>query len=138
MRICPECGIEVGELRSGELRAHGPRNQRCKGGARPKPKTVDEKAVRYIEEGRVKVVQVMRSSALVEVQGSEDEPYECTFGGIAWSCTCEARVFRCAHVVAASLVTKVSPTKRIGEVSDLDVFFVRGPHAPRDPLDAHA
>lgn len=134
-RICPDCGKEVGILQSGQLRVHGPRDDRCRGGARPKPKGVEEKALRYIEEGRVRVVEVARSRAVVEIQGSQPEPYVCRFNGLQWVCDCEARVDRCAHAVASALVTKVSPTVRLGESSDLDGLFELR-FAPYDPLVA--
>lgn len=87
--------------------------------------SVEEKSARYIAEGRVRVVSVTGSSAIVLVFGSADEPYRVTYHGGAWQCPCPARTWRCAHVVASSLVVHVEDkpaTRRLFEPDpDLEV-----------------
>ena len=62
------------------------------------------KARQYLAQARVKVVRVAPADAVVLVQGSKEEPYTVRLVGDVWTCTCEARTWRCAHIVAARLV----------------------------------
>lgn len=64
---------------------------------------VSVKARRYLAEGRVRVLRVDGDAATVEVRGGELYRVECVRG--SWVCSCPARTSRCAHVVAAELVT---------------------------------
>lgn len=85
--------------------------------------SVEEKALRYIAEGRVNVVAVDqgRNTATVEVKGSHPSPYKVDFRGGEWTDNCDARVSRCAHVVAASMVVHLETDVRLYETSeDLD------------------
>jgi hypothetical protein len=67
--------------------------------------TLQEKAERYIVEHRVSVTSVSADgSAVVAVKGSEDQPYIVKLSGGLWVCGCPAKVSRCAHVIAASMV----------------------------------
>lgn len=63
--------------------------------------TSEEKAHRYLTEGRVKVVAVDASHTHLEVQGTD--LYEVTFRA-GWVCNCPARKPMCAHVIAAQLI----------------------------------
>lgn len=63
--------------------------------------TVEQKADRYLAEGRVRVVSL--DPVVVRVRGSVDEPYEVRFVGDVGTCSCPAQV-RCAHLVAASKI----------------------------------
>jgi uncharacterized Zn finger protein len=85
--------------------------------------SIEEKAHRYLAEGRVKVVQVGPSSATIEIQGSASRPYRVHVKGDSAMCPCEARVEKCAHVVAALLVVRVSGRPSIGESTELDDLF---------------
>lgn len=120
---CSVCGTEVGLNKDGSLKTHGPTSERCLGGRAPRPKGVEAKAAAYIEEGRVKVAEVNDLSALILVRGSAAEPYECRWNGAVWTCTCESRVWRCSHVVAASQVSGFGNKNKpvIQQQSDLDV-----------------
>jgi uncharacterized Zn finger protein len=67
--------------------------------------TIDEKAVRYLAEGRVRVWTVGLTLVEVEVRGGAAEPYKTRREGERWSCDCPAWQRRCCHVAAAELVT---------------------------------
>jgi hypothetical protein len=102
---CPECGEDISVRKDGLLRVHyRVKGDPCPGGADPDPKTIDVKARQYLAQARVKVVRVAPADALVLVQGSKEEPYPVRLHGDAWVCPCEARTWRCAHIVAARLV----------------------------------
>lgn len=74
--------------------------------------TISDKAMNYLIEGRVHVVQVDENSGSFEVKGTSDDPYVVVFAG-QWVCTCPARVPVCAHVVACQTISKFDTTKRI-------------------------
>jgi hypothetical protein len=73
---------------------------------------LEEKAIRYLAEGRVKVTKVddERKLIVAEVAGT-DTVY---FTGYdprkdAWACTCEANAKfrrRCSHIAALQLITR--------------------------------
>lgn len=65
---------------------------------------ITEKAKLYLASGQVKVVKHSAKEALIEVQGSDPQPYDVAFNGF-WHCNCPARVDRCAHIVAAQLIS---------------------------------
>lgn len=71
---------------------------------------IEEKAARYLAEGKVKAKQVDGSSAVFHVSGSTPgDPYHVKFSNFAgWKCDCPARVDECAHVKAAMLVTDLA------------------------------
>lgn len=120
---CSVCGTEVGLNKDGSLKTHGPTSDRCAGGRQPRPRGVDAKADAYIAEGRVTVVEQGPTSAYALVKGSSAEPYECRWNGSAWTCTCDARTWRCTHVVASSRVTGLGTASSkpvIQAPSDLD------------------
>lgn len=66
--------------------------------------SVDQKAGRYLAEGRVAVLHVSPMKGRFEVLGSDDEPYHVGYGG-DWTCNCQARVLECAHIVACQKIT---------------------------------
>lgn len=72
--------------------------------------SVQQKADRYLTEGRVRVVRVTDESAYFEVWGSRSTPYK-VHGGADWLCNCEARVPDCAHIKACRKVVKLSAPK---------------------------
>lgn len=112
---CTHCGQKVAPNAAGAPRRHGPRAKPCPGGARPRPKSLEEKAFRYVEEGRVKVISIDRENgmALVEVQGSKEDPYRVRYAGGVWTDNCDAKQWRCSHVVAAGLVIDMSPVRKL-------------------------
>lgn len=70
---------------------------------------VRAKAHAYLTDGRVQVVEASQDplTALVLVSGSGDEPYRILVKGREVLCSCPARVWGCAHVVASLLVLEV-------------------------------
>jgi hypothetical protein len=67
--------------------------------------TIEAKAARYLAEGRLEVLFVAEESARVRAScRGGDGIYSVTCDRGGWSCSCPARVARCAHVVAAELV----------------------------------
>lgn len=64
--------------------------------------TVEEKARTYLGDGRVRVVTAGSGHADILVRGSGVYAVQLSEG--RWTCTCPARVERCAHIIAASLV----------------------------------
>jgi hypothetical protein len=119
-RTCEACGQDIQVVGSGELRVHtDPKTkEHCPGGRQPKDSGTEEKAKRYLVEGRVKVLSVGLGSATIEVQGSQPDPYEVVYFQGTWSCNCEAQVWHCAHVAAAYLVVDPARTR----VSEPDVI----------------
>jgi uncharacterized Zn finger protein len=67
--------------------------------------TAEEKAVRYLGEGRVKVRAVTPAGVEAEVQGASEKPYRTRREGHRWSCDCPAWQRQCCHVRAVRLVT---------------------------------
>lgn len=66
----------------------------------------EEKAAKYLAEGRVKAQHVGESTALFHVTGSDPgDPYFVKFSKTGWKCDCPARVAECAHIKACMLVT---------------------------------
>jgi hypothetical protein len=67
--------------------------------------TIQEKSLRYIAEGRLRVLEVNPDArtATIECKGSRERPYTQRFYQGVWACNCEARV-ECAHLTAAKLV----------------------------------
>jgi uncharacterized Zn finger protein len=63
----------------------------------------EEKAVRYLAEGRVKVRAVSADGVEADVRGSK--AYKTTREGKRWTCDCPAWQRRCSHVIAVQLVT---------------------------------
>lgn len=109
MRTCEVCDRMIPINKDGTLRTHGPRKERCAGGRPSAPKSPEDKADRYIAEGRVKpeVVHIIGGElqgAVVWVQGSDAEPYKVESNGAAWWCDCPAHSMDCAHVIAAKTV----------------------------------
>lgn len=68
--------------------------------------TVDAKARRYLAEGRLVVVHVDARGARARCRGS-GAVYDLEVSGGEWSCSCPARVQRCAHLLALALVVNV-------------------------------
>jgi hypothetical protein len=102
---CAECQEDITVRKDGMLRVHWLENgDVCPGGAEPTLKNIAAKAHRYLAQGRVKVVRAESGDCEVEVYGSKPEPYRVRLIGDVWSCPCEARTWRCTHVVAAALV----------------------------------
>jgi uncharacterized Zn finger protein len=102
---CPECQEEITVRKDGLLRVHyRAAGDPCPGGASPDPKNIEQKARQYLAQARVKVVRVAPGDCVILVQGSQPDPYKVRLVGDVWMCTCEARTWRCAHVVAGMLV----------------------------------
>lgn len=102
---CPECGEDITVRKDGQLRVHyRAAGDPCPGGASPDPKNIEQKARQYLAQARLKVVRVAPGDCVILVQGSKPDPYTVRLVGDVWSCTCEARTWRCAHVVAGMLV----------------------------------
>jgi len=87
---------------------------------------VEAKARAYLGEGRVRVVSSGGGIADVLVRGTA--VYAVQLSGGRWTCTCPARVERCAHIVAATLicgpgdfalVERPSDEQRMVKASDL-------------------
>jgi hypothetical protein len=68
--------------------------------------TLDAKALRYIREGRLRVVLVDAERIEARVRGSEAE-HSVGYERGGWWCDCEAHRFgrRCSHLAALQLVT---------------------------------
>ena len=67
--------------------------------------TVDEKARRYLAEGRITVVYLTGSRLRAEAHGSRRDTVERKGEGRSpWVCSCRAYK-RCAHLAAVELVT---------------------------------
>jgi hypothetical protein len=101
---CPDCQEEITVRKDGLLRVHYVNGAPCRGGASPDPKSIEQKARQYLAQARVKVVRVAPGDCVILVQGSKPEPYTVRLVGDVWLCTCEARTWRCAHVVAGMLI----------------------------------
>jgi uncharacterized Zn finger protein len=67
------------------------------------PETVEQKARRYLAEGRLVVALVAPDEIRARCRGGGAE-YELGLEAGEWSCSCPARG-RCAHVIALQLVT---------------------------------
>jgi hypothetical protein len=115
-RKCEVCLVEVTVNKDDTLRAHAAGFKEasgdgtrvyCSGGRQPEQKnsTVDDKAARYLSERRVTVLRCMPGDVEARVRGSAAEPYTVRFNGALWTCSCEAHIWRCAHVVAVQMVT---------------------------------
>ena len=72
--------------------------------------TREAKALRYLAEGRVTVIEVdpKRSYAELHVQGSRKKPYKTIWNQGAWQCDCEARV-ECIHIWIGRLLVRLEP-----------------------------
>lgn len=68
--------------------------------------TVNEKAHRYLAEGRLTIELVLADEIRASCDGGER--YDLGFEAGAWWCSCPARV-RCAHLAALELVTDPEP-----------------------------
>lgn len=67
----------------------------------------EEKAVRYLGEGRLHVQRVVPDSLVVaQVLGTGAGPYTLGYDPKAheWRCNCPARTKECAHLIALQLV----------------------------------
>jgi uncharacterized Zn finger protein len=67
--------------------------------------SAEEKAIRYLAEGRVKVRAVSDGVVDADVQGSGEKAYRTRREGRRWSCDCPAWHRQCCHVRAVRLVT---------------------------------
>ena len=65
--------------------------------------STDQKAGRYLAEGRVAVLRKDFFKGSFSVSGSDDEPYSVLFDG-NWTCICQARVLECAHIIACQKI----------------------------------
>jgi hypothetical protein len=65
--------------------------------------SADTKAKRYLVEGRVIITRVSDRVVHAKVRG-DGRLYDVTFTGY-WSCPCEVRTDRCAHLRAVRMVT---------------------------------
>jgi hypothetical protein len=69
----------------------------------PSGETLEEKAARYLREGRVTVRVIADDRVEAEVRGSEK--YKTIREGKRWACDCPAWQRRCSDVIAVELVT---------------------------------
>lgn len=76
--------------------------------------TIEQKAARYVVAGRLMIDRVDEQGVRARVRGS-GEVYDVVFADGAWSCSCPARVARCAHVAAAQLVVAIVAVALAGE-----------------------
>ena len=125
--LCPVCSKGVKANKDGSLRTHKEGDEYCSGGRKPGPKTPEDKAQRYIDEGRVTIVRREETPTGLEceikVQGSEADPYTVRLSGGLWTCDCPAHVWRCAHVIAGQIVAKREvPKPSLG--TSLDEFLL--------------
>lgn len=72
--------------------------------------SVDQKAGRYLAEGRVAVLRKDFFKGSFSVSGSDEEPYSVLFDG-DWSCNCQARVLECTHIVACKKIASFEHIK---------------------------
>lgn len=63
--------------------------------------TIDAKALRYIAEGRLRILKVLGTVVYAECQG--ERLYSVGFSNGKWWCNCPAR-HACCHLVALRLV----------------------------------
>lgn len=105
-RECGVCGNMVTVRKDGNLRSHKNKGEVCPGAQviRVAGESIEEKAARYLTEGRVEITSVTSRRVHALVRGSQPDPYEVWFTGVAWVCSCEAQTWRCSHVVAVQLV----------------------------------
>lgn len=94
--------------------------------------SIREKAHRYLTSGKVQVAEVVAGTALratVLVSGSGSDPYRVLVTGRAVHCSCPARVWACAHVVAALLVLEVTEPEQPATFGDDDTItaLIDGP-----------
>jgi hypothetical protein len=68
-----------------------------------------EKALRYLAEGRVRVIECHEDEGLLvaDVRGT-GASYAVVHDSEGWSCDCEART-ECAHIIALKQVTVLRP-----------------------------
>lgn len=71
----------------------------------------DQKAGRYLAEGRVAALHVNRRehTGQFRIAGSSDEPYDVFYRSGDWTCTCPARVLDCVHILACQKISDFSP-----------------------------
>jgi len=67
--------------------------------------TLDEKAVRYVSTGRIKLVRVEGDNIDATVSGDASKTYVVTHRPSGWRCSCIATVLRCSHVAGVAMVT---------------------------------
>lgn len=65
----------------------------------------EDKALAYLAEGRIKVIQATPTEALIHAHGSGKDPYDVRYQAGIWTCSCPARKPLCAHVIAAHLIS---------------------------------
>lgn len=65
--------------------------------------SLEEKAARYLAEGRVKVRVVDAGNVEAKVRGNATYATACE--GKRWTCDCPAWQRKCCHVIAVQLVT---------------------------------
>jgi hypothetical protein len=84
--------------------------------------SVDQKAGRYLAEGRVAVLHVdPRGLGAFRVKGSDDDPYDVIYND-GWSCNCQARVLECAHILACKKISAFKSVRaRIFSSGDDDI-----------------
>jgi hypothetical protein len=109
---CTECSYRSRANRSEGAIITRAKNHRCATPVQTVPTLSEDKAHRYLVEGRVRVLRADRVLVRAEVRGSAPQPYTVAYDGVGWACNCEARVPLCAHIVAVQMVT--SPG-RIGD-----------------------
>lgn len=91
-----------------------------------------EKAHRYLLDGRVRVIEHSEGSALVEVQGTDSDPYVVRFSSLGsddagrgvWHCTCPSRKSLCAHVIAVKLVSAHREAQVPDEIVPLQIEWL--------------
>jgi len=67
--------------------------------------TLEEKAARYLGEGRVRVLAMTPDGVSAKVRGSGNAVYNTRRESRRWACDCPAWRRECCHVQALRLVT---------------------------------
>jgi uncharacterized Zn finger protein len=85
----------------------------------------EQKANRYLTEGRVVAEHVTTDRAEFTVAGSAAEPYRVRYFAGEWTCTCPAQITSCAHVFACQKITRIAPERQLfaPDADDLTGFL---------------
>lgn len=83
----------------------------------------EDKAHRYLAEGRVTVLEASPGRVVAEVRGTAEDPYRVAYNSIGWACNCDARVPVCTHIVAVRSVTDPDRFAADHEPNEYDRLF---------------
>jgi uncharacterized Zn finger protein len=96
--------------------------------------TIDEKAIRYLHERRIRVVRIDGDRVYGRARGERDV-YQLVAGGGRSRCTCPARV-RCCHLAALELIAAALPTDLARHTQPTATAVGSTEPVPRGLLDA--